>query len=105
GRHAERLVAGLIDAARRAVPRAVKRVGHLFTVAQRLAEALALARHQPIARIESQLGDEALAERPARQANLARHLSERGRRVAIGRVEQGAGPGDWFAETKVCLPV
>ena len=101
GRHAERLVARLIDATGRTIARAIERIGHRLALAQRLAETLALARHQPVARIDAQLSDETLAERTARQADPARHLGERGRCIGVGRIEQGAGLGDGLAEAEI----
>ena len=44
-------------------------------------------RDQPVARGNAQLGQEALAQRTARQADLARHLGKRWRRVGIGPVK------------------
>ena len=78
---------GLVDAARRAIARAVERVGHRFALAQGLAEALALARRQPVAWVDAELGDEALASAPAVGRPCAPPRSER-RRIAVGRIEQ-----------------
>src|SRR5687768_12397213 len=105
GRHAQRLVRGLVDATRRAVARAVERVGHRLALAQGFAEALALARRQPIAWVDAKFGDEALAERAGRQADLARHLGQRGLRIAVGRIEQLAGQRHRLAEADIGLPV
>ena len=105
GRHAERLVARFIDAARRAVARAIQRLAHLLAVAQRLAEALALLGDQPVARRQAELGDEALAEGVGGDADLARHLGERRRLVGVGRVEQRAGARHRLAEAELGLPV
>ncbi len=105
GRHAQRLVAVLVDAARRAVARAIDRVGHAGAAAQGAAETLALARDQPVARGDAQLGQEALAQRAARQADLARHLSQRRRGVGIAGIEQLAGARHRLAEADLGLPV
>ena len=69
------------------------------------ASVLILDRDQPVARIYAQLGQETLAQRTARQADLARHLGQRGRGVGIGGVEQRAGLGHRPAEAEVRLPV
>src|SRR5206468_4831810 len=76
GRHTERLVAVLINSAWRAVTCAIEGAGNGFARAKRLTEALALSGHQPVAWRESELRDEALAERVGRRADLACHLAQ-----------------------------
>src|SRR5262249_45930552 len=68
-------------------------------------EALALARHQPVARIDAELGQEALAERVGAESDLARHFGERRRCIAVSRIEQRAGLGDRLAEAESGLPL
>src|SRR5262249_4638275 len=87
------------------VTRAVQRAGDRLARAQGLAEALALLGHQPVARREAKLGDEALAERVGRYADPARHLVQRRWAVDVGRLEQGAGARHRLAEASLSLPV
>src|SRR5206468_3954042 len=79
--------------------------GDRLARAQGLAETFALLGHQPITRRETELGDEALAERVGRHADPARHFAQRRRPVSIGGLEQRAGPRHRLAEASLSLPV